>query len=508
MATPGSFGTSRRHSNQDPSAGSAAQQVTPSSAVRDPERKALMGWTLTALKDFRALDIPGQECTRGDLHRVHTLLQRTNFAVSSNVYARIAPALCLASAFLYEPQASVFWYSLAFGRKRPVPHIVRDGQGKRREAPSDPWSRFSTVPVGVNEWQELEMFWQQLAGALTVRFADLEIASGQTQAMKWSKSYPPGPLLVTGREVLITLSYDLRTLARSFATPVPTESLPYWLRQHHYLAVTILHELCHAIHLVRSPATSEPFFEDQRQAELGFAWEQSVLNGQMAPTADHKTYTHDTIYGLQFNRWPEQWYDHNTAMFEKWPLDEDDDPVRATSRRHWTTRYPVAMDYIQSLVLRRTWEEIARDGAERLKMPKKYGLREGWTGWNAWQHAASSGYTSQFDSEPYGPWSEDSNERFRLVRRLSTPSDHGTRTHLDSDSDSDSDRDPMDLDDPADDANRRRRSRAKRPRSSTASQAARVAKRPRSSLVAHASTDPHPRRLSTQTTTGRGSKPA
>lgn len=445
-----------------------------------------MGWTMTALRNFRALDIPGQECTRGDLHRVHPLLQRTNFEVSTNVYALIAPALCLASAFLYEPQASVFWYSLAFGRQRPIPHMIRDGQGKRRETSLDPWSRFSTMPVGVNEWQELETFWQQLAGALTIRFADTGVASGETQAMRWGRDYPPGPLLVTGYEVVISLSYDLRTLARRFATPVPTESLPYWLRQHHYLAVTILHELCHAIHLVRSRATSEPFFEDHRQAELGFAWEQSVLNGQVTPMTVQEIHMHDAIYGLQFNRWPEQWYDDNAAMFENWPQDKDDDPVRAISRRHWTTRYLVTMDHIQSLVMRGAWKEVARDGPERLKMPKKYGLREGWTGWNAWQQAASSGYTSQFDSEPYAPWSEDSNERFRLVRRPSTPGDNAT------DVDSDSDSDPMDIDDPADEANRRRRTRTsslssrtgrttKRRRSSTATQAGRDAKRPRSS---------------------------
>ena len=471
---------------------SMAQKKAPK--VRGPGRKLLSGWTAEVLKDFRALDIPGQDCTWGDLQRVHPLFSDANFVISGSQYERIVPALCLASAFLHEPQASVFWYSLVFGPRQPVPHIVRGGKRGRREATEEPWSRFLAVPVGANEWQKLERFWQQMRRAITIRFRDLSGtgASGETVRTEWGRTYPPGRLLRSGREASITLSISFLNTLRDFATPTPKESLPHYLRQHHLLAVTLLHEICHAIHIVRYKQDVEPFFKDHRQAELGFAWEQSVLNGKVYPVANKKLGIDNTLWGLHFNRWPDHWNSEEAHMVHRWPTRLTDHPVLKASRRHWSTAYLVTMDYIQSLVMSLEWKEIAKYGPERLKMVKGYGLRTGSARWEDWQHAGSSGASSHFKPESYALWSEDTNEKYKLVRRHST----------DSDSDSDSEEeakggDPMDIDTPEDDTNKNKRRRSSSDAGENAPEAGKDPKRPRISTGGETDRDPKRPRLST-----------
>lgn len=430
------------------------QSIPTSPAHQDPARSVLSGWTVKALIDLGALDIPGRDCIPGDLHRIHPMFRRSNCRMGSDVYTRIIPALCLASAFLYEPQASAFWYSIVFGPRQPIPHLARDSEGMVRENSAEPWSRFSAVPVGIDEWRELDSFWEQMGRAITIRFADMDVDGGQTVEAKWERSYPPGPLLLGGVEAVITLSTNYRTISRRFATPAPTASLPHWLRQHHLIAVTLLHEVCHAIHMVRTQVDAEPFFEDHRQAELGYAWEQSVLNGQVDPVAVIK-HTHNTIYGLHFSRWPHRWRPENARMLYKWPLAEMDDYVWRVGRRHWETKYLVTMDYVQALVKSREWQQIARYGPERLKMVKRHGLRHGIRGSRAWQDAGSSGASSQFDSVEHTLWPVLAGEPYSFVRRPSPP------PKSDSDTDSNDEAgDPMDIDEPEDNTNKNKRRRS------------------------------------------------
>lgn len=453
-------------------------------AAEGPARQYLSGWSAEVLQILGALDIQEQECTPGDLRRVHPLFSESTFLLSRTSYALILPALQLASAFLYEPQASVFWYSLVFGPQTPVPHLINDGKGGKRESSEQPWSRFSAVAVGADEWQRLESFWEQMQQAVAIRFGDLSASgsNGQTVEMDWGRAYPPGQLLRSGREALITLSLGFLNFLRTLTDPTPTESLPHRLRQNHILAITLLHELCHAIHIVQTKADVEPFFEDHRQAELGFAWEQSVLNGVLLPVLKDAT-TENARWGLQFNRWPEEWSKENSLMVDRLVKKSTDDPVLRASRRRWTTRYLVTMVYIQSLVTARKWEQIAKRGPQRLKMVKTYGLRVGVTGPEAWERAQSSGASSHFASESYAFWSEDSREQYHLVRRQNPDSDNGEEdkaeeTMDDSLSSLDTE-DLMDIDDPAVDTAKNKRRKSRSDDGDNASQAGRYPKRPR-----------------------------
>ena len=459
-------------SNEASSAGGTDQAAPTPQAVRSPARKDLNGWTTEILKHFGALDIPGRDCTEGDLQRVHPLFHEHTFVLSGRDYERILPALRLASAFLYEPQASVFWYSFVFGPQQPVPHIVKDSNGEKREATEEPWSRFTALPVGPLEFRELEEFWQQMQQAIKIRFKDMSDsgASGWTENVRWFRSYPPGPLLLNGREARITLSRRFLLILRQVATPALIESLPHRLRQYHLLAVTLLHEICHAIHIVRYKDEFEPFFEDHGQAELGFAWEQTLLNGNINPVAEGKFGDDNALWGLRFLRWPDRWKSDVAHMLYRWPTLSPDWPITRVSRRHWSTQYLVTMDYVQALVTSHEWEEIAKYGPERLKMVKKYGLRHGVTGLDAWQHAQSSGASSQFKSENYTLWSADSHEKYRLVRRHGAGSAPIGQEMVDN---------PMHIDDPEDDTNNKKRRRSQSDPGDNVSEAGRDAKKPR-----------------------------
>ncbi|MCJ1300187.1 hypothetical protein MMC08_002982 [Hypocenomyce scalaris] len=340
--------------------------------------------------------------------------------MSNDDYASIQPALLLASAFLYESEASAFWYAVVFAARQPVSHMVKGTDGALRECTEDPRLRFSAAPIGVNEMQQLNSFWDQMRHAVTYRFADLneENSTGMTYRRRWKKPYPPGPLITSSYAVIVELSIEFREVLRGFVDPTPTEALPYYLRQHHLIATTILHELCHAIHSARTTIPTDPFFEDDRQAELGFAWEQCVLNGPMHSV--NRKDDENANWGLQFFRWPTAYSYRDEDYVYKYPLEGDDPRILRTSRRSWATRYLVTMDYIQALVWVREWAEIARYGPLRLKMPKKYGLRRGDSNPQAWAYAGSSGASSQFSSEDFQVGSSDED---RLVIRYGSRDD-------------------------------------------------------------------------------------
>ncbi|KAA6415851.1 MAG: hypothetical protein FRX48_00569 [Lasallia pustulata] len=406
-------------------------------------KRALGGWTPPLLRYYGALDLPGRDCQFGDLKDIHVLLQRGNFRCTDFEYAAVRRALCLASAFLFEPVASAFWYSLVFAPRRPVPHIVKTPRGGAREANDDPWFSFSALPFGPNEMVQLNMFWAQMQDAIIFEFIDDGMLPGDpfsaiTHSERWVPKQRPGPLLDGGHRARMGISRRFIHLLGPFHAGAPPHQRCYVLREDYILAVTILHELCHAVDMVLegSAEISEPFFEDMREAELGFAWEQTVLNGRIE-VVDEEGIASQNIarhgirsaeMGLYFTTWPGTVPYQDRPFIGKYPLKDDDPLFLRVGRRQWKTSYLVMMEYIQDLAFRHEWRNIARDGPNRLKMKKLIGRR--WGVFDAGTRAAAQ--SSGGDSLSWGSSGAGSHrlvirdERQRRTRRRK-PSSEGER---------------------------------------------------------------------------------
>ncbi|KAI9844384.1 MAG: hypothetical protein M1830_007606, partial [Pleopsidium flavum] len=132
-------------------------------------------------------------------------------------------------------------------------------------------------------------------------------------------------------------------------------SVSQLLRLQFHVALTFAHELVHAVNNAVSLETYEPFFEDQRLAELGHAWEQAVFGGRpsfLGPT--------DARNPLIFAKWP-------TAFREAHP--DLNLERRLPKKTH--TFYFIPMTFLAKIQQQGFW---AGSGDQNmLKIPKRYG---------------------------------------------------------------------------------------------------------------------------------------
>jgi hypothetical protein len=174
----------------------------------------------------------------------------------------------------------------------------------------------------------------------------LRVFQRNLEASQWSKAWNPG-------------SHDESAL----------------LRTQFVFAVTLVHEVLHALWLTSTPAFlqtgsntwtfhKEPFFRDGRMNELGACWEALVFGGMMhmlgRPTGAIMP------YGLTSVPFPglSDLYPGTVDRFNprKWGIE-------------WQTEYPVEMKHIREMFTHEMWDEVQRYGIKRLRRKRKLGYR-------------------------------------------------------------------------------------------------------------------------------------
>ena len=173
--------------------------------------------------------------------------------------------------------------------------------------------------------------------------------------------------------------------------PYPTTASILCARFH--LAITLLHELCHAVNgphwllnpqglFSNSPPTDnlpsqtkagerphrlappfEPFFAHHRIAELGYTWEQLTFHGLIPPLCSSLS----ARRGLTLENWSNAWSTHGK-------------PERGTrARKPWSAKYVVSMAWVAALWQGGFWSGV-KGFSERGLWPEwVLGVRE-WRG--------------------------------------------------------------------------------------------------------------------------------
>ncbi len=326
---------------------------------------------------FLDFDPPFDDSIRGGILPLFNYSQFDG--LSQGDYQLIAPSLRLATTILGQPTLLPFWYALIFRERREIQSrrlTLRYGRHC--------W-RFDLKPGGLTR-QECVRTWQALQTmrqCVRFEFVTLQGSDGTTNR----NGTRPGLQGYYGMGSKTELSLEYLKVLRDFAyresgaearsgyTPeFPGLNASAIIRARYHLAKTIVHEMGHVVkwattspqetrvlfdepHPLEPPL--EPFFGDQRRAEIGYAWESMTFKGLTFPFGypSHPS----APFGLGVYKWPD--------------LIDNDDPCRGPSRLPYNTRYAVPMAWAGSLWSQQHWDNVLQHGIEANWSSRRLGVR-------------------------------------------------------------------------------------------------------------------------------------
>lgn len=255
-------------------------------------------------------------CRRNDLiNPVHPIFRYENFInCDRKVYDELLPAFRLATNWLMHSACRYFWTTLLWGRR-----VIDTGKTMELGQLTFRISRFNMKPTEQNS-RLYELYLNQLASRISFTFSKrvwhdhsaYGLASfpvtrnlGAIDNHPWSK------------DARVLLMHDFYTQAAKLASlQYPDEAMR--LRFHFFTAVNVCHELSHCIeaktsetHLMKMyrdhgpkkfdalfshllNVRQEAIFEDQKQCEIGRAFEEYFFGGTVQPI----NYRCDALDGL------------------------------------------------------------------------------------------------------------------------------------------------------------------------------------------------------------------
>ncbi len=321
----------------------------------------LKRFELQELHANQVIDLPtahlGDLCN--PIHPLFFSLQR---------FTHLRPALRLATKFIEEPSLLPYWHGLIFSTYHYLPFTSR-----RLNAPCYSFSQ-RPGPLTVPQLERVRQ--GMLYAARTTSFEFVE-SSGIDAWAVCVRSSATALRPFPGTGSIIRLSKAFLTVLH----PATTLSNPQRLRTSLLLANTLAHEFAHAARNARmkppqSPIEDfEPFFYDQRRAEVGHAWESVVLGGRIFPFLN----AYDSRFGMCVEKWPDLDEKYMVVRPNKPPI-----PISRKPPKKWTTMYAMPMPFVQSLFTQAFWDrEVGVCGLKALRFEKRLGLRIrnwDWTG--------------------------------------------------------------------------------------------------------------------------------
>ena len=374
-------------------------------------------WTAARLNAAGALYIDSPHF--GDLTIIHPIFRKANFKdISDADYTLIGPSLRLASAYLSEPHTISFWWSLAFAERLHVPRMQKNWQTREWEDVTglnnrERWTKISiSQHVGRDQLEEINRLFLNMAGCICWEFDE---RGGETygSTIVVPERWPEAQGLANNF-TSIALSPKFPAEFRTVAAGTTPEDQNSHLRQVFLLSNTLLHELSHGVILATCDRLesvhdqpAEPFVGNDREAEVGYAWEMAMYGGP--PLAID--YRADCSRGLKACRWPGM----KRATI-------GDHPYIRPSRRTWEIDWALSMAWVQPFFTTAYWAQIERFGPSSMKFPKTLGLIIGDYTEESRGAAASSAWSSYSNR----PDHDDKNFVWR-GRRRSRPQERADR---------------------------------------------------------------------------------
>lgn len=287
---------------------------------------------------------------------IHPILDRWNWFCPDNLYNGIVQILRLASALFQCPASIAFHYDIMFGTREYLPEASQQhGQACQRlrhiHTNQDEVAirtEFDTMMLRIAQHISFCFYKQSDPG-----FTHLNAFAVTRRNVARPTFFLPGARQ-SGDGSVIHINYQyIENLSKG---NMPLSQL---LRLQFYMALTISHEIAHAINNAVSVLLYEPFYEDQRLSELGRAWENEVFGGMT-----------ELIFETDAR---------NPLAFAKWPTYAD----KATPRngvlalkgpKRYTTWYFVSMKWVNDIQQQWFWD-VPGD-TTKLRIPKRVGFQK------------------------------------------------------------------------------------------------------------------------------------
>lgn len=325
---------------------------------------------LRSPEDWRRLGyagIPGA-CTNTLTYKIHPL-----FHGLQNMYPGLAPVLRLASAILESPASMAFLFTILYGHRErqdelssqfngecAVLRALRGPEATIRVMVSmalDKLTKFHefriSTPPPNDSWEGITV----RSGIVCCITEDGKQGLGSCTFIRTSFVTKLAQLRTEGGNKLEILNLKFRT------------------------AVTLVHELAHAINravdinafpilneiALTATASSrmyEPWYEDQRLAELGWAYENEVFGGIIG-----------TLPGPGWDR-PDSIDPSHPVFVHKWPGTETNEHPKRRGSKQSMTLYLVSMYFIHNIQQQSFWDYYsAHRDLSKLRIEKTIGVR-------------------------------------------------------------------------------------------------------------------------------------
>ena len=301
------------------------------------------------------------------------------------------PALRLASALLMSPASITFMHTLIYDRRE----LVNDSRTKKKlEVLPEPLRYNKELRSRVEYFLNMahkhcEYTWRdEKAGP--PEWAAAEMIYAYTQPFWLDKV----PNYGYGSAIRVNSRF-LESLHLLNAAPLSTRILNHQLRLQLLLAVTLCHELMHALETARNPEREalEPYWGDQALNELGLAWEDVIFNGNLTEVMRDGMNANNYKIG----EWPLT-FCHFPAPH--WFPGLVDDPNlgeaildRKPAKGSFTT-YFVPMEWLSNIQQQASWDRCVRSNSTALcYIPRNEGyqlLNNSWEVDPNWSPAQSS----------------------------------------------------------------------------------------------------------------------
>lgn len=316
--------------------------------------RILSAFTKDELHRFQVTDIPS--AVPNSLNNpIHPVYYRDQWdSCPDDVYQVFTPSLRLASMMITCPASLIFYDALIHKYRRRLKEISNrlgeecyefHGFDLDERDPADPQNLLDVS-------REITAFRPHLRCRLIQE--ELEQSGRYAATRRTTVLVKDDDGWTRGTESTISIGLGNARTLREIATKGTVSQL---LRVQFHVALTFAHELVHAVNHAVSMETYEPFFEDQRIAELGHAWEQAVFGGRPAflgPT--------DACNPLIFGKWP-------TAFRE--PRPEFTLERRLPKKTH--TFFFIPMNFVVTVQQQEFWQ--GPTDRRTLKIPKRHGVQ-------------------------------------------------------------------------------------------------------------------------------------
>ena len=288
---------------------------------------------------------------------IHTIFQKQNWQnPGQDVWPQLQPALRLASRFIGEEAMLGFWYHLIWGRQEMQDVSKEFGYSLERFSAEGP-------PLDMTQKQQTSLWLREYGDSQESTFLSFKagVRLGNTTQ-------------TAAKNILVELQWELFELLRDHGSGQKILSETRLLTVSFLIAVTLTHELGHAVHLSVSRSKYEPYYGDHVLAELGHAWACWAFGGAIT-TIRRPTGTEiDRICGLWVATPPSPWQE--APLPKAWPASRPPPPVLGELPKN-AICWVLASEYIQRVQTDGFWEKDVRSyGVRALRVPPTDGLHE------------------------------------------------------------------------------------------------------------------------------------